>query len=79
MEDDTIPPPRSPVLFRVTAPGPVTGGVMGVAFANGRAVVDDVADARALAWFRAELGYQVEAVDPPAEDSPVTATTRRRK
>ncbi|MFF4369632.1 hypothetical protein [Streptomyces sp. NPDC001594] len=60
------PPPAPPVRYRVAAPGPVTGGVMGVAFANGHAVVDDDAqNARALAWFRAEPGYQVQVMGQP--------------
>lgn len=71
---------------------------MGVGFANGHALITDESQyARALTWFRAEPGYRVEVLDPPApapadeltepapaedqpvEDSPVVATTRRRK
>lgn len=57
-------PIRQPARFRVTAPGPVSGGVMGVGFANGHAVVTED-QARALAWFQAEPGYAVELLDGP--------------
>lgn len=63
------PPPVPPARYRITAPGPVSGGVMGVAFANGHAVVTDaVRHGRALDWFRAEPSYVVEEIDPPEPD-----------
>lgn len=59
--------------YRITAPGPVTGGVQGIAFANGHAVASETRGRiLALDWFRAE-GYTVEQVeaDPaPAVDEP---------
>ncbi|MFF3622336.1 hypothetical protein [Streptomyces sp. NPDC002467] len=61
------------VEYRITAPGPVTGGVQGVAFANGHAVARERRGLPlALDWFRAE-GYlveQVEADPAPADDEP---------
>ncbi|MEU9002576.1 hypothetical protein [Streptomyces sp. NPDC048551] len=64
--EPAAPPIPPPVRYRVSAPGPVTGGVMGVAFANGQALVEDATQhGPALAWFRAEPGYHVEALDLP--------------
>jgi hypothetical protein len=63
------PAPRPVVRYRVTAPGPVSGGVCGVAFANGHAVAVDP-PARVLDWFRAEPGYVVEQLDDPAAEPP---------
>lgn len=69
--DVPAPPPAPPARYRITAPGPVSGGVHGVAFANGHGVITDSSrHARALAWFRAEPGYHVEAIDPPQPDPP---------
>ncbi|MEW1638650.1 hypothetical protein AB0469_31900 [Streptomyces sp. NPDC093801] len=66
-DGQATPPPVPPARYRVAAPGPVTGGVMGVAFANGQALFeDDPQHARALAWFRAEPGYRVDALEQPA-------------
>lgn len=65
------PPPAPPVRYAVTAPGPVSGGVMGVGFANGHGVADEQRHARALAWFRAQPDYVVVEIgdEPaPAED-----------
>lgn len=71
------PPPAPPARYRISAPGPVTGGVMGVAFANGQALVEDANQhAVALAWFAGEPGYSVEALDPP-EAEPVPASPER--
>lgn len=68
-ESPPAPPPPPPVRYRIAAPGPVSGGVMGVGFANGHAVVTDTPrNAKALAWFRAEPGYHVEAINPPAAE-----------
>ncbi|MFG2617808.1 hypothetical protein ACGFXC_09265 [Streptomyces sp. NPDC048507] len=65
-EQEAAPPPAPPVRYRVSAPGPVTGGVMGVAFANGQGLVEDATRyGPALAWFRAEPGYHVEVLDLP--------------
>jgi hypothetical protein len=70
------PPPAPPVRYAVTAPGPVSGGVMGVGFANGHGLITDaVRDAKALAWFEAAPGYRVERLDqtepePAAEPEP---------
>ena len=61
-------PVRQPARFRVTAPGPVSGGVCGVGFANGQAVADEDRHARALAWFRAQPGYLVEPITGPAPE-----------
>lgn len=58
-------PARQPARYRVTAPGPVSGGVMGVGFANGQAVADEDQHAKALAWFRAQPDYRVELLDEP--------------
>ncbi|MFD6968378.1 hypothetical protein [Streptomyces sp. NPDC059949] len=59
-------PPAPPIRYAVTAPGAVSGGVMGVGFANGHGVITDAArHARALAWFEAEPGYRVERLDEP--------------
>ncbi|MFE3578715.1 hypothetical protein [Streptomyces vinaceus] len=55
----------TPARYRIAAAGPVTGGVMGVAFANGQAVADSERDARALAWFRAQPDYRVELIEDP--------------
>ena len=70
---DTPPLAAPDACYRITAPGPVTGGVQGVAFANGHAVITDLRrHGWALDWFRAE-GYSVEQVeaDPaPADDEP---------
>ncbi|MFJ3834446.1 hypothetical protein ACIPY6_02895 [Streptomyces sp. NPDC090054] len=64
-ESPPVPPAPPPARYRIAAPGPVSGGVMGVGFANGHAVITDpVRHARALAWFRAEPGYSVEQIDP---------------
>lgn len=66
-KEPTAPPPAPPTRYRISAPGPVTGGVMGVAFANGQALVEDGAQhGPALAWFESEPGYHVEALNPPA-------------
>lgn len=77
LESPPAPPPSPPVRYRIAAPGPVSGGVMGVGFANGHALINDpVRHARALAWFQAEPGYHVEAIDPPADEpdpEPVSA------
>lgn len=73
IESPPAPPPVPPARYAVTAPGPVSGGVMGVGFANGHAVVTDD-QPRALAWFRAAPGYVVEPLDvpePPAEQAVV--------
>lgn len=71
-EEPVSPPaPRPVVRYRVTAPGPVSGGVYGVAFANGHAIAADPSE-RALAWFRAEPGYVVERIDDPAPEQPAT-------
>ncbi|MFD3717272.1 hypothetical protein [Streptomyces sp. NPDC058674] len=76
-EEPEGPPPPLPVLparYRISAPGPVSGGVHGVGFANGHAVVTDpVRHARALAWFRAEPGYSVEEIDPPEPEAEAVA------
>lgn len=72
-ESPPPPPPAPPVRYAVTAPGPVTGGVMGVAFANGQAIAAADKHGRALDWFRAE-GYSVELIEtgpvPPADEEP---------
>ncbi|MER5482921.1 hypothetical protein ABT024_06855 [Streptomyces sp. NPDC002812] len=74
LESLPAPPPPPPVWYRIAAPGPVSGGVMGVGFANGHALITDESQyARALEWFRAEPGYRVETLDPvapPPEDVP---------
>ncbi|MFD4740615.1 hypothetical protein ACFWNQ_25105 [Streptomyces virginiae] len=63
-----------PARYRIAAPGPVSGGVHGVGFANGHAVITDAsAHARALAWFRAAPGYTVEEIDPPQTEEPPPA------
>ncbi|MEU4947724.1 hypothetical protein [Streptomyces lavendulae] len=68
-EEPAAPPPAPPARYRISAPGPVTGGVMGVAFANGQALVEDGAQhGPALTWFEAEPGYHVEALDLPDPD-----------
>jgi hypothetical protein len=50
----------------------VSGGVMGVGFANGHAVITDAArHARAMAWFRAQPDYAIALLDDepaPVED-----------
>jgi hypothetical protein len=67
LEEPVAPPPAQPAWYRVTAPGPVSGGIYGVGFANGQAIVEDEGHhAVALAWFRSEPGYRVESLDPPA-------------
>ncbi|THA82728.1 hypothetical protein [Streptomyces sp. A0592] len=71
IESPPAPPPVPPARYAVTAPGAVTGGVMGVGFANGHAVVTEN-QARSLAWFRAEPGYVVVPLDVP-EPAPVEA------
>lgn len=64
-------PPAPPVRYAVTAPGPVSGGVMGIGFANGQAVITDAArHARAMAWFRAQPDYVVVQIDD-GEPAPV--------
>lgn len=65
--DEAVPQPPAPrpvARYRVIAPGPVSGGVHGVGFANGHAVITED-QPRALAWFQAEPGYLVEALDAP--------------
>lgn len=76
-EEPAAPPLAPPARYRITAPGPVCGGVMGVGFANGLAIIEDpVQHARALVWFRAEPGYTVTELDPPeAEAGPVPEPT----
>lgn len=70
-ESPPVPPPTPPTRYAITAPGPVCGGVMGVGFANGHALITDgVRDAKALAWFQAEPGYQVTQLDPPTPEPP---------
>ncbi|MFB6809414.1 hypothetical protein ACFCWL_22135, partial [Streptomyces sp. NPDC056387] len=54
-----------PARYRIAAAGPVTGGVLGVAFANGQAIADPDRDARALDWFRAQPDYRVELIEEP--------------
>lgn len=73
VEADAVdaPAPPPPDRYAVTAPGPVTGGVMGVAFANGQAIAAADQHGRALDWFR-EAGYCValiEADPAPADDA----------
>ncbi|MFE6079975.1 hypothetical protein [Streptomyces virginiae] len=72
-ESPPPPPPVEPARYAVTAPGPVTGGVMGVGFANGQAIADSNRHARALDWFRS-AGYAVQLIEadpaPPADDEP---------
>ncbi|MEV6569929.1 hypothetical protein [Streptomyces sp. NPDC051577] len=71
------PPPVPPARYRITAPGPVSGSVMGVAFANGHGLLSDPArQARALLWFEAEPGYSVEMIDPPAPEQAVEAPVK---
>ncbi|MFG2976298.1 hypothetical protein ACGFYY_25360 [Streptomyces sp. NPDC048331] len=73
-EEQTAPPPAPPVRYAITAPGPVSGGVHGVGFANGHAVITDAgAHARALDWFRSAPGYTVEEIDPPQAEEPPPA------
>ncbi|MFJ1865543.1 hypothetical protein ACIOD1_13010 [Streptomyces sp. NPDC088097] len=72
-EQEAAPPPAPPARYRVSAPGPVTGGVMGVAFANGQALIEDATQHEgALVWFQAEPGYHVQPVDLP-DSSPEPA------
>lgn len=61
-------PVHRPARYRITAPGPVSGGVHGVGFANGHAIADADQHAKALAWFRAEPGYHVEQIDGPTPE-----------
>jgi len=72
--EESAAPPVPPARYRITAPGPVSGGIYGVGFANGRAVIEDEGHhAVALSWFRSEPGYRVEALDLPApapDDAP---------
>lgn len=63
-----------PPQYRIRAPWPVSGGVYGVGFANGHAIITDpVGLASALEWFRAEPGYSVEAVEEQPADEPPPA------
>lgn len=70
-ESPPPPPLVEPARYAVTAPGPVTGGVMGLGFANGQAIADSDRHARALDWFRS-AGYAVQLIEadpaPPADD-----------
>ncbi|MFF6940464.1 hypothetical protein [Streptomyces lavendulae] len=68
-EEPAAPPPAPPARYRISAPGPVTGGVMGVAFANGQGLIEDASQhGPALAWFESEPGYHVVALDQPAPE-----------
>lgn len=70
-----VPSATPPARYRISAPGPVTGGVYGVAFANGQAVIEDSTQhGPALTWFTAEPGYRVEALDVP-ESAPAPEPT----
>ncbi|WKD36506.1 hypothetical protein [Streptomyces xanthophaeus] len=73
-ESPPPPPPPPPARYAITAPGPVSGGVHGVGFANGHAIITDAgAHRRALDWFRTAPGYTVEEIDPPQTEEPPPA------
>ncbi len=76
-------------MLKITAPRPVTAKVVGVAFVDGVATVDEVQHRAAVAYFRRRGGYVVQAVDepqpseapaveetPPAPEPPTRSATK---
>ena len=55
--------------FRITAPSPVTGSVLSIAFANGEGVADERDHRAQLSYFRRH-GYAVERIGEPEPETP---------
>ncbi|GAA1026836.1 hypothetical protein GCM10009557_05950 [Virgisporangium ochraceum] len=60
-------------MLKITAPKPVTAKVVGVAFVDGVATVDEVQHRAAVAYFRRHRGYIVQPVDDPQATEPAGA------
>jgi hypothetical protein len=73
-EIESPPAPPPPDRYAISAPSPVTGGVQGVAFANGQAIAAADRHGHTLDWFR-QAGYSVVLIeaDPAPADDPEPA------
>ncbi len=60
-------------MLKITAQTPISGKVVGVAFVDGVATVDEAAHRAAVAYFRRRGGYVVQVVDEPQASTPAEA------